>query len=146
NVYVSVNDDVTMVTKDGSYEIVNGKSVHRDEFGIHKGLYWSPKGNFLAYYRMDQADVTDYPIINWTTYPASNKNIKYPMAGNKSHYVTLWVYDIKKKSTVMIKTEGPKEQYLTNIAWSPDETKIYIDIVNREQNHSKLNEYNAQTG
>ncbi|MBL7931062.1 MAG: DPP IV N-terminal domain-containing protein [Bacteroidia bacterium] len=146
NVYVFLNGETNQVTKDGSYEIVNGKSVHRDEFGIHKGLYWSPKGNFLAYYRMDQTDVTDYPIIDWTTYPASNKNIKYPMAGNKSHYVTLWVYDLKKKSSVMIKTEGPKEQYLTNIAWSPDETKIYIDIVNREQNQSKLNEYNAQNG
>lgn len=146
NVFVYINGEVTQVTKDGSYEIVNGKSVHRDEFGIHKGLYWSPNGNYLAYYRMDQTDVTDYPIIDWSTYPASNKNIKYPMAGNKSHYVTLWVYDVKKKSSVMIKTEGPREQYLTNIAWSPDETKIYIDIVNREQNQSKLNEYNAQTG
>ncbi len=146
NVFVSINGEVNQVTKDGSYEIVNGKSVHRDEFGIHKGLFWSPNGNFLAYYRMDQVDVTDYPIIDWTTYPASNKNIKYPMAGNKSHYVTLWVYDVKKKSSVMIKTEGPKEQFLTNIAWSPDETKIYIDIVNRGQNESKLNEYNAQSG
>ena len=146
NVYVSVNGEISQVTKDGSYEIVNGKSVHRDEFGIHKGTYWSPNGNFLAYYRMDQSDVTDYPIIDWSVYPAKNKNIKYPMAGNKSHYVTLWVYDVKKKSSIQIKTEGPKEQYLTNIAWSPDETKIYIDIVNRAQNESKLNEYDAASG
>ena len=146
NIYVKYNGEIAQVTKDGSYEIVNGKSVHRDEFGIHKGTYWSPNGNYLAYYRMDQTDVTDYPIIDWSVYPAKNKNIKYPMAGNKSHYVTLWVYDLKKKSSIQIKTEGPKEQYLTNIAWSPDETKIYIDIVNREQNESKLNEYDAMNG
>ncbi len=146
NIFVKHNNEINQVTKDGSYEIVNGKSVHRDEFGIHKGTYWSPNGNYLAYYRMDQVDVTDYPIIDWSVYPAKNKNIKYPMAGNKSHYVTLWVYDVKKKSSIQIKTEGPKEQYLTNIAWSPDETKIYIDIVNREQNQSKLNEYDAMSG
>jgi dipeptidyl-peptidase-4 len=146
NVYVVANGSTEQVTKDGSYEIVNGKSVHRDEFGIHKGTYWSPNGNFLAYYRMDQSDVTDYPIIDWSTYPAKNKNIKYPMAGNKSHYVTLFVYDLKKKTSTLIKTEGPKEQYLTNIAWSPDETKIYIAIVNREQNHCWLNEYDASSG
>lgn len=146
NVYISANGQVKQVTTDGAYDIVNGKSVHRDEFGIHKGTYWSPGGNSLAYYRMDQSDVTDYPIIDWTTYPAKNKNIKYPMAGNKSHYVTLWVYDLKKGSNTKIKTEGPKEQYLTNIAWSPDETKIYIAVLNREQNHYKLNEYNAATG
>jgi dipeptidyl-peptidase 4 len=146
NVFVSVNGISNQVTKDGSYEIVNGKSVHRDEFGIHKGTYWSPNGNFLAYYRMDQTDVTDYPIVDWSVYPAKNKNIKYPMAGNKSHYVTLFVYDAQKKTSTLIKTEGPKEQYLTNVSWSPDEKKIYIAVLNREQNHYKLNEYDPATG
>jgi len=146
NVFVNVNGEDKQVTNDGSYEIVNGKSVHRDEFGIHKGLYWSTEGNALAYYRMDQKDVTDYPIIDWSTYPAQNKNIKYPMAGNKSHYVTLHVYNLKSGSSIQIKTEGPNEQYLTNVSWSLDEKKIYIAIVNREQNHYKLNEYDANTG
>ena len=100
NIFVNANGEISQVTKDGSYEIVNGKSVHRDEFGIHKGTYWSPNGNYLAYYRMDQTDVTDYPIIDWTVYPAKNKNIKYPMAGNKSHYVTLFVYNLKKKTSI----------------------------------------------
>jgi dipeptidyl-peptidase 4 len=146
NVFVSVNGISDQVTNDGSYTIVNGKSVHRDEFGIHKGTYWSPQGNYLAYYRMDQTDVTDYPIIDWNIYPAKNVNIKYPMAGNKSHYVSLHVYNVTTKTSVVIKTEGPKEQYLTNIAWSPDETKIYIAVINREQNISKLNEYDAASG
>ncbi|MEI6020422.1 MAG: DPP IV N-terminal domain-containing protein [Bacteroidota bacterium] len=146
NVFINVNGIDKQVTTDGSYEIVNGKSVHRDEFGIHKGLYWSPEGSALAYYRMDQSDVTDYPIIDWSTYPAQNKNIKYPMAGNKSHYVTLHVYNIKSGAIVQIKTEGPKDQYLTNVSWSPDEKKIYMAILNREQNHYKLNEYDVASG
>jgi dipeptidyl-peptidase-4 len=146
NVYVAINGTANQVTRDGSYEIVYGKSVHRDEFGITKGTFWSPNGNFLAYYRMDQTDVTDYPIVDWNVYPAKNTNIKYPMAGNKSHYVTLFVYDLAKKTSIQIKTEGPKDQYLTNIAWSPDEKKIYIAVLNREQNHYKLNEYDATTG
>lgn len=146
NVFVFSKGKSSQVTQDGSYEIVNGQSVHRDEFGIHKGTYWSPKGNALAYYRMDQTDVTDYPIIDWSTYPAKNQNIKYPMAGNKSHYVTLHVYHLNTGKTIQIKTEGPKEQYLTNISWSPDEKKIYIAVLNREQNHYKLNEYDAQSG
>jgi dipeptidyl-peptidase 4 len=146
NVYVSAGGQVKQVTTDGSYTIVNGKSVHRDEFGIHKGTYWSPSGHALAYYRMDQADVTDYPVIDWTTNPASNKNIKYPMAGAKSHYVTLHVYDLQKQTTVQIKTEGPKDQYLTNVAWSPDGKKIYMAILNRDQNHYRLNEYSSESG
>lgn len=146
NIFLYLNGEEKQITTDGSYQIVNGKSVHRDEFGIHKGLYWSPDGNALAFYRMDQSDVTDYPIIDWNTYPAQNKNIKYPMAGNKSHYVTLHVYNLKSGTTTRIKTEGPKEQYLTNVSWSPDEKKIYIAILNREQNHYQLNEYDVTTG
>ena len=134
------------VTKDGSANIVYAQSVHRDEFGISKGTFWSNNGKLLAYYRMDQSMVTDYPIIDWTKYPAVNQNIKYPMAGGKSHHVTVGVYNAVINSTTWIKTGLPEDQYLTNIAWSPDDKWLYIAILNREQNHMKLNQYNANTG
>ena len=147
NLYVVKDGKESQVTTDGSYEIVyTGKNVHQNEFGIDGKNFWSPKGNFLAYYRMDQSPVTDYPIIDWTTRPAKNENIKYPMAGNKSHHVTLGIYDVKTNKTIFLKTEGDKEQYLTNIAWSPDEKHIYIAILSRTQNDMKLNEYDAATG
>lgn len=146
NLFVNVKGKEVQITNDGSYNIVYGKSVHRDEFGIHKGTYWSPKGNYLAFYRMDQTDVTDYPIIDWTTYPAENKNMKYPMAGNKSHYVTLGIYEIATGKTWYIKNGGPRDQYYTNIAWSPNEKNIYVALLNREQNDMWLNEYNVTSG
>lgn len=147
NLYVVKDGKETQVTTDGSYEIVyTGKNVHQNEFGIDGKNFWSPKGNFLAFYRMDQSTVTDYPIIDWSVHPAKNENIKYPMAGNKSHHVTLGVYDVKNNKTIFVKTEGDPEQYLTNIAWSPDEKYIYIAILSRTQNDMKLNEYDALTG
>ena len=147
NLYVSKNGKDIQVTFDGSKDIVyTGKNVHRDEFGIHKGTFWSHKGNYLAFYRMDQSMVTDYPIIDWTVRPAVNKNIKYPMAGNTSHHVTLGIYDVTNNKTLYVKTTGDPEQYLTNIAWSPDEKKIYIAVLNRGQNYMQLHEYDAATG
>lgn len=146
NLFVYDGKDKLIVTNDADSTIVNGKSVHREEWGIIKGTFWSPTGNLLAYYRMDQTMVTDYPIIDWTTRPASNVNIKYPMAGDKSHEVTVGVYNVSTGKTVFLKTGEPKEQYLTNIAWSPDEQHIYIAILNREQNHLKLNSYNVASG
>jgi dipeptidyl-peptidase-4 len=147
NLYVVKDGKENQVTTDGSYEIVyNGKNVHQNEFGIDGKNFWSPKGNYLAFYRMDQSAVTDYPIIDWTTRPAKNENIKYPMAGNKSHHVTLGIYDVNTNKTIYVKTEGDPEQYLTNIAWSPDEKHIYIAILSRTQNDMKLNEYDAATG
>jgi dipeptidyl-peptidase-4 len=111
NLMVFDGKNQLIVTNDQDENIVNGKSVHREEFGIVKGTFWSPSGSLLAYYRMDQTMVTDYPIIDWTTKPASNKNIKYPMAGEKSHEVTVGIYNVTSGNTVFIKTGEPKEQY-----------------------------------
>lgn len=147
NLFVVKDGKETQVTNDGSYEIVyTGKNVHQNEFGINGGTFWSPKGNLLAFYRMDQSPVTDYPIIDWTSRPAKNVNIKYPMAGNNSHYVTLGIYDLKTNKTIYVRTEGDKEQYLTNIAWGPDEKHVYIAVLSRTQNDMKLNEYDVATG
>ncbi len=134
------------VTKDGSKNLVYAQSVHRDEFGISKGTFWSNNGKLLAYYRMDQSMVTDYPIIDWTKYPAVNENIKYPMAGGGSHHVTVGIYNAIINTTTWIKTGLPLDQYLTNIAWSPDDKWLFIAVLNRQQNIMKLNQYNTATG
>jgi len=146
NLFVDKNGTQKQVTTDGSENIVYASSVHRDEFGITKGTFWSNSGKLLAFYRMDQSMVTDYPIIDWTTRPAKNVNIKYPMAGDKSHEVTVGVYNAETETVVYLKTGEPVEQYLTNIAWSPDDKYVYIAVLNRGQNHMKLNQYDAVSG
>jgi dipeptidyl-peptidase-4 len=146
NLYVSKDGKSKKVTEDGSRDIVYASSVHREEFGITKGTFWSNNGKLLAFYRMDQTMVTDYPIIDWSQRPAKNEPIKYPMAGDKSHHVTVGVYQAETEKTVWIKTSGPAEQYLTNIAWSPDDKFVYIVVVNRGQDHLWMNQYNASTG
>lgn len=146
NLYVSDSKNAKQVTSDGSKDIVYASSVHRDEFGITKGTFWSNSGTKLAFYRMDQSMVTDYPIINWTERPAKVELIKYPMAGDKSHHVTVGVYNASTQSTVWLKTGEPAEQYLTNIAWGPDDKFIFIAVLNRGQDHMWLNQYDAVTG
>ncbi len=134
------------ITKDGKYEIVNGKSVHQNEFGIHKGIFISPKGNLVAFYRMDQTVVTDYPIIDWSVQPAVNKNIKYPFAGTKNHTVTLGVYNPSTQKTTFLETHPEVDHYLTSVTWSPDEKHIYIALLSRNQKHLELNQYDAVSG
>jgi dipeptidyl-peptidase 4 len=146
NLVIKVGTEIIKVTSDGTKDIVYASSVHRDEFGINKGTFWSNNGNILAFYRMDQNMVNDYPVIDWSKIPATNENIKYPMAGGKSHHVTIGVYNINTRKLVYLKTGEPAEQYLTNIAWAPDDKTIYVAIVNRAQNHTWLNQYDATTG
>ncbi len=126
--------------------VICGQSVHRNEFGIEGGIFWSPKGNLLAFYRMDQSMVTDYPQVNTSTRIATLEPDKYPMAGMTSHQVTVGVYNPATKETIFLKAGDPTDRYFTNVSWSPDEKNIYMFEVNRDQNHAQLVRYNALTG
>lgn len=147
NVFIlTKNGEIQQVTNESDKGIVSGTAVHQREFGIEKGLFWSPGGTALAFYRMDETMVTDYPIVNVNERVATLQPLKYPMAGMKSHEVTVGVYNLKDKSTVWLQTGLPKEKYLTNIAWSPDGKFIYIAELNRGQDTCKLVRYSAETG
>ncbi|MCU4176560.1 S9 family peptidase [Carboxylicivirga sp. N1Y90] len=126
--------------------IVFGTTVHRNEFGIHKGTFWSPNEDQLAFYRKDESMVSDYPLVNVDERVAKLENIKYPMAGMASHHVTVGVYNVASKQTVYLKTGEPKDRFFTNVTWTPDGKYLLIAELNREQNHMHLNKYDAQTG
>ena len=145
NLYVSDGYLQTQIT-DNPEGVVAGQSVHRNEFAINGGIFWSPDGKLLAYYSMDERMVTDYPLVDIQERIATAKPIKYPMAGMTSHVVTLHIYNIATGQEIVVKTGEPAEQYLTAITWNPDNKRIYIGVLNREQNHLKFNEYNAVTG
>lgn len=146
NLYFSVDGNSIQITNDSNPGIVNGQTVHRVEFGIEKGIFWSPESKKLAFYHKDETMVTDYPLVDITKRIAEVENTKYPMAGMTSEQVTLGVYDLESGKTVFLKTGEPVEQYLTAVTWGPEGKLIYIAILNREQNHLKLNSYNATTG
>ncbi|MBR5325419.1 MAG: DPP IV N-terminal domain-containing protein [Prevotella sp.] len=134
------------LSTDGSREIVYGQSVHRNEFGIEKGTFWSPDGQRLAFYRMDQSMVADYPQVDIFPREASYEPDKYPMAGMTSHKVTVGIYDLKTQQTVYLQAGDPIDRYFTNITWSPDNKIIYIFELNRKQNDCRLVSYDASTG
>ncbi len=155
------------LTADGSREIVYGESVHRNEWGIDGGLFWSPDGQRLAFYRMDQSMVTDYPQVDIAPRIAEVQPDKYPMAGMTSHTVTIGVYDINTKELTYLmtpniikggnslapvyfplKSDSPTDSvcFFTNIAWSPDSKTIYLFELNRDQNDCRLVSFNAETG
>ena len=147
NLYVKTADGKThQVSTDGSRELQYGLSVHRDEFGIRKGTFWSPKGHLLAFYCMDQSMVTDYPLVDINHRVAQLAPEKYPMAGMTSHKVTVGVYNPATDKTVYLQAGDPTDRYFTNIAWSPDESTIYMFELPRTQDKAELVAYDAHTG
>ena len=141
NLYV--NDQAVTDEPEG---IVCGQSVHRNEFGIEKGTFWSPKGNLLAFYRMDESMVTQYPLVDITARVGEVNNIRYPMAGMTSHKVKVGIYNPETGKNIYLNAGDPTDRYFTNISWAPDEKSLYLIELNRDQNHAKLCQYNAETG
>ena len=134
------------VTDHQNNHIVSGQAIARYEFGISKGIFWSPDGANIAFYEKDESAVTDYPIVDISTTPAMVKNIKYPMAGQSSEHAKVGIYNLMKKKTIYLDVPGPADQYLTNLSWDPSGEYVYISIVNREQNHLWLQQYEVKKG
>lgn len=150
----------------GQSAVVWGQSVHRNEFGIDGGVFWSPTSDLVAFYRMDQSKVGQYPLVQTDCREAEVKWIHYPMAGCTSHEVTLGVYNPATQQTVYLQTnEKPEtapfttetqprsltginapDHYLTRLTWRPDGKQLLVAELNRAQNYMEMNLYEAATG
>lgn len=135
------------ITDDKEPHIVNGQAVSRNEFGVWEGMFWSPDGKKLAFYRKDDSAVGTFPLLDITTRTGSLNEIKYPMAGMSSEKISLGIYDLTTGRTVFLDVQDfDPERYLTNIAWSPTSDQVYVQVLSRTQKHMKLNCYSAKTG
>ena len=147
NVFVQTSDGTrTQLTQDGNDDVVYGHTVSRDEFGISSGLFWSPDGQRLAFYKKDQSRIPSYPQVDITQRMAATTVDKYPMAGCETEDVSVAVYDVKTGKTVWLQNPKPKTDYMTNLSWAPDGKKLYVFELNRDQNHMQLFGYDAATG
>lgn len=136
----------TQVTFDTLNGISNGQVVYRNEFGTEEGIFWSPKGNYIAFYHMNEIEVSEYPLVRIDTRISTVENTRYPMAGMKSENTEVWVFSISDKRIFRLKIESPPDDYHTNISWTRDESAIYIQHLNRAQDTMILRSYAIPEG
>lgn len=128
-------------------QMTYGQSVSRNEFGIDGGIFWAEDSSKVAFYRKDESDVTTFPLLDITTRTGSLREIKYPMAGMDSEKISLGIYDISTGKTIYIAADDfGADRYLTNVSWTPDASRIMVQILDRSQKHLRLNMYDAETG
>ena len=140
------NSKILPVTQNNDPNIVSGKAIARSEFGISGGLFWSSKGNYLAFYQKDESKVHNYPLLDINETPGSLNVTKYPMAGQTSEKARVGIYNTNSLKTVYIETQNDDDGYLTNVSFTPDEKYLFVAEVNRAQNHMWLNVYDTKTG
>ncbi len=146
-VWYNAEGKVYKVTDFADKNIICGQAVSRNEFGISGGLFPSPDNSLVAFYQKDESRVTTFPLLDITSRTGSLVEIKYPMNGMASEHVKVGVYDTATQKVVYLSvTDFDEERYLTNISWSPDSKRIYVQVLNRAQKEMHLNAYCAKTG
>ena len=146
NVFIKslIDNKLIQVTNDGLLnKVINGAPdwVYEEEFGFHIGLRWSHNGRYLAYYRFDETNVSEFSmdIYGADLYPYQYV-FKYPKAGEENSKVDIWVYDtdvdLKNKATRKMKYE-----YIPRINWSPT-GELIISTLNRHQDSLNLFSFN----
>lgn len=146
NLFIYKDNNEIAITNDSNKAIVNGQVVHRNEFGIVQGIFWSQDASKLAFYRMDQSDVMQYPLLYIDEQNESVDYTFYPEAGKSSHYVTIGVYDINKASCIFLQTTTPKDDYVPGVAFSPSGEEVYVTHLDRAQKNLKVAKYRASDG
>lgn len=136
------------ITTDGKWNyIINGNCdwVYEEEFEFSRAYEWSPKGNYIAYYRFDETNVKEY---NMTLYDnAYNKDYryKYPKAGEDNSKVEIHIYEIASGKDVKAQYEQG-DIYIPRIKWTKNDDLLTVYWMNRHQDDLKLLLTSAQTG
>ena len=146
DLYVATPEGRVRVNEVSEEGVRYGSTVHRSEFGIEKGTFWSPDGETLCFYRDDEALVDVYPLVSVKQDFAKVVPTRYPMAGRTSESVSVGLYNVRSRKTVYLQTQFPVDRYFTNISWSPDSKMVCVAEINRDQDHMKFNLYDASTG
>ncbi len=145
-------------TRDGkANEIINGAPdwVYEEEFSFSRAFEWSPDSKFLAFIKFNEKNV---PLFSMPMYQGQKPEIKenqlypgsysykYPKPGEKNSVVSVLIYDLKAKSSVMAEIGKDSDQYVPRVKWTADASDLAIMKVNRLQNKVDIVLANPFTG
>ena len=136
------------ITTDGKWNyIINGNCdwVYEEEFGFTRAYDWSPKGNFLAYYRFDETNVKEYSITFYDDGYNREYRYKYPKAGEENSKVEIHIYNVNSGNDVKAAYEQG-DIYIPRIKWTQEDNQLVVFWLNRRQDNLKLLLTKAETG
>ncbi|KAG0185105.1 diacylglycerol pyrophosphate phosphatase [Apophysomyces sp. BC1034] len=160
DLYVCDLETQSRITYDGSSTVFNGIPdwVYEEEvLQRNYALWWAPDSTHVAYMRFNETSVPEYRLQFYTTsntsYP-DEVSIKYPKPGAQNPLVSLHVYSLLNKTSIMItknatsdgqaQTDGEHKDFedhdrlITDVAWATTtHTHLLFKQTNRVQDHEK---------
>ncbi|MDR2801645.1 MAG: S9 family peptidase [Prevotellaceae bacterium] len=142
----------TRLTFDGGNGILNGYAswVYMEEIlgraGRYRAFWWSPDSRRLAFFRSDDRRV---PLFTITDSPGKNgyvETMRYPKAGDTLPQVKAGIVSPDGGEITWAAIDSGTEHYLGLPYWRPDGQALWLQWLNRDQNHYKLLEITAASG
>ena len=128
------------LTDDGKWnEVINGASdwVYEEEFGKDRGFFWSPDGEYIAYYRFDESAVREFSMPMYGTLYPEPYTFKYPKAGEINSEVSINVVNVSTgRKSVLTRVDG--NNYIPRIMWMGKTNNLMVMRMNRHQNTMEL--------
>ena len=133
---------ITALTTDGDENVINGTFdwVYEEELKLRNGFRWSPDGEQIAYWQLDQTGVPVVNLVNNTDefYPRLIP-IPYPKTGQQNPSARVGVISAAGGETKWLDVPGdPREHYLADLGWIKQTGELYLQQLNRLQNHLQL--------
>jgi dipeptidyl-peptidase-4 len=151
------------LTRDGSDSVLNGKLdwVTWEELGHRKSwraFEWSPDGKKIAFIRLDQSDVPEYPLVDAMEVHPRLTRQRYPKAGDPNAVASVHIVravdderrttddecaatgDEPRSTARHGSTDGLDASFYVGpeLAWTPDSAAVAFTLLARDQRSLEL--------
>ncbi|MBI3939398.1 MAG: S9 family peptidase [Acidobacteria bacterium] len=124
------------LTHGGSKDILNGDLdwVYPEELDVRTGYHWSPDSRHIAFLQLDQTDVGETPIVDFTAQPHALVEMqKYPKAGEKNPKPRIGLVALNGRQSWL----DLGAEYIPRMQWADSKT-LSVQLLNRLQNELDL--------
>ena len=144
------SEETTKITHKGlPNKIICGATdwVYEEEFGFTKAYAWSPNSESIAYYIFDESKVPEFSmdVFEEGLYPKQER-FKYPKAGERNSKVRINIFNIKSGKNIEAKINKKKEFYFPRMKWTNKSNRLFVQRMNRHQNHLEMLSVNPSNG
>jgi len=124
----------------GSEEILKGQLdwLYPEELDSTTAYWWSPDSSKIAYYEMDERQVTHYPLTDMSSPVGATEFERFPQAGEPNPIVHVGVVSLTGGDTKWMDTGANTDVYLARVVWLRDSSRVAIERLNRAQNQLDL--------
>lgn len=144
--------------------IINGTFdwVYEEEFGLRDGFAWSPEGDYIAFFQLDESATRDFQMTDFRPLYPEYSAFRYPKAGEVNSEIRIGVIDMQGEEAGEIaffetdtwQTGREETEYLALMGWTPPLARdgaepralVWALRLNRDQNDLDLLYLDPETG